>query len=33
MKRDFFNVDEPRDKKQFGRLTQDNAEMIDGSAS
>jgi len=33
IKRDFFDVDEPKDKKSFGRLCADNMEMIDGSAS
>jgi len=32
-KRDFCDVDEPKDKKSFGRLSSDNMEMIDGSTS
>lgn len=30
LKREFFNVDVPRSKKQFGKITVDNKDIIDG---
>lgn len=33
LKREFVNIDEPRDKRQFGKITIENKEIIDGGIS
>lgn len=33
LRREFLNIDESRDKNQFGRITMENKEIIDGGTS
>ena len=33
LRHEFYNIDESRDKSQFGRITMENREIIDGGSS